>query len=258
MKGLPEEQVAADRFISDLDAPQAGRSVIAASDDAQQADLEMARLLQQNRFAPSRGFEFRLRNQLLDQLEKREAKSMSWSRFFRAAARPVMVTALAVVLLFGGALVVSPEVRASAGGWVARFVEVASPAGLLGRQAAACAGVTGRIRCPLTVAASFGADPASAKDLPEPVAEAKLDVMQTLVALDTAQAGVNFQIRVPSWLPVGYKLLGAAGQPSLAGTRGGRPARLAASCRPMRPRSSFPSRSSWFSVIRQSRQADAC
>ncbi len=213
MKGLPEERVAANRFTSDVDALQAGLPPIGTPDAARQADLETARLLQQNRFAPSRSFEFRLRNQLLDQLGKKEAKSMSWSRFFRAAARPALVTALAVVLLFGGALAVSPEVRASAGGWVARFVEVASPAGLLSRQAAPTQdGPTGA----RSLLDRRGEQPL-ATGLPEPVAEAKLDSAQNIVSLETAQAGVNFQIRVPGWLPAGYKLLGAAGQPSLEG-----------------------------------------
>ncbi len=218
-----EVQEEAERFGSALDLALAGRAGGEPPDgghEAEQADLEMARLLGQTRFAPSRRFELRLRNQLMNRLYEKEAKGMSVSRVFRSVVRPLAVATVSAVLLFGMVMVFSPQARASAGDWAARFVETDSPLALL--PARMLSGIVPQAGITPSSQPSGPEGlklPGAAPSLPGGQVgpsgiPAQSTAQQSLISLQEAQARVSFKIRVPSQLPSGYKLLGVSVPPS--------------------------------------------
>jgi hypothetical protein len=137
-------------------------------------------------------------------------------KVFRALVRPVLVAGLSAVLVIAVVFAVSPAARATAQSaaqeLVARFVEVDSPWALFlgGEEQPAPPTVTGAQDAEAgDRSASVGSEGESLEDqLPA------LDIQPSrdLVSLEEAQAGLDFQIRVPSVLPEGYTLLGVVPQ----------------------------------------------
>ena len=171
---------------------------------------------------------------------------MTPMRVFRSLVRPVLVAGLSAMIVLGVVFAASPDVRAAAQEWVARFVEVDTPWALLPvqeKQPAApgeiAAGAANEGALPEAVpvgpdelaagaAAGKGESPAlelgnegidiEPGKLPAPDAQPSGE----LVPLEEAQAGLDFQILMPSVLPEGYAFLGAAPTPELpSGMPGG-------------------------------------
>jgi hypothetical protein len=162
-------------------------------------------------------------------------------KVFRSLVRPVLVAGLSAVLVLAVVFAASPDVRAAAQetarDWVARFVEVDSPWALLFPQEKGAA-------LPTTLPAPDGqvADAVSVGEgqLPE-LAEGELPALSNegveiepgqlplpdalpgreLVSLEEAQAGLDFEILMPSALPEGYAFLGAAPRPEPPSGLGG-------------------------------------
>jgi hypothetical protein len=226
-----------ERFGRDVDRLLADQPVEEEfTDDAYQADLEVANLLGRVQFTPDPRFRSRLRSQLLHQLSDEEVQRMSPMKVFRSLARPVLVAGLSAVLVLAVVFAASPDVRAAAQetarDLVARFVEVDSPLALLFPQEKGAA-------LPTTLPAPDGqvADAVSigTGELPE-LAEGELPALSNegveiepgklplpdalpsreLVSLEEAQAGLDFEILMPSALPEGYSFLGAAPRPELS------------------------------------------
>jgi hypothetical protein len=223
-----------ERFVRDVDRLLADQPVEEEfTDDAYRADLGVANLLGRVQFMPDPRFRSRLRSQLLHQLSDEEVQRMSPMKVFRSLVRPVLVAGLSAVLVLGVVFAVSPAVRAAAQETaqelVARFVEVDSPWALLLPQKEGAA-------LPTTLPAPDGqmADAASVGEgqLPE-LGEGELPALRNegveiepgqlplpdalpsreLVSLEEAQAGLDFEILMPSALPEGYAFMGAAPRP---------------------------------------------
>ena len=211
-----------DRFTQDVDRLLAGEAVPTAADEDYQADVELARMLSQVRYPPASRFESRLRIKLQNQLAQQEIKAMSPKRKISSWVRPLFVAGLSAALLFAALLVVSPEVRAAAQDWVARFVVVDSPWTM--RSAAgqpAQSDTRPTVAAPADAAksasaASQPANSASNSDLPKPGGDVggpdvanlpKPDIQsgEQTISVEAAQAKLTFKIRVPSTLPDDYK-----------------------------------------------------
>jgi hypothetical protein len=225
-----------ERFVRDVDRLLADQPVEEEfTDDAYRADLEVANLLGRVQFTPDPRFRSRLRSHMLHQLSDEEVQRMSPMKVFRSLVRPVVVAGLSAVLVLAVVFAASPDVRAAAQetarDLVARFVEVDSPLALLFPQEKGAA-------LPTTLPAPDGqaADAVSVGEgqLPElgeikpgelpalsnegvDIDPGKLAVPdpsgRELVSLEEAQAGLDFEILMPSALPEGYAFLGAAPRP---------------------------------------------
>ena len=156
---------------------------------------------------------------------------MTPMRVFRSLVRPVLVAGLSAVIVLGVVFAASPDVRAAAQEWAARFVEVDTPWALLPvreERPAAPASITAPDELAAGAAAGKGESPAlelgnegidiEAGTLPAPDGQPSRE----LVSLEEAQAGLDFEILMPSVLPEGYAFLGAAPTPELpSGMPGG-------------------------------------
>lgn len=230
----------AKRFAQDVDLLLDGQPVEEPSDNAYRADLELANALSRVQFVPKPRFKSRLRSHLLHQLyEKEEVKTMSIVKVFRSLVRPVLVAGLSAIVVLGVVFAASPDVRAAAQEWVARFVEVDSPWALLpaGEKRPApptTIAVPGEKTADATISGtSSGKEEFPGPDnqgvegefpglgnqgvetesgqLPVPDAQPNRE----LISLEAAQAKLDFKIRVPSVLPEGYTFLGVAPMPEL-------------------------------------------
>jgi hypothetical protein len=229
-----------ERFVRDVDRLLADQPVEEEfTDDACRADLEVADLLGRVQFAPDPRFRSRLRSYLLHQLSDEEVQRMSPMRVFRSLVRPVVVAGLSAVLVLAVVFAASPDVRAAAQETarelVARFVEVDSPLALLFPQEKGAA-----LPTILPAPEGQGADVVSVDkgqlpelgglelgELPALTNEGvEIDLGELavpdasgreLVSLEEAQAGLDFEILMPSMLPERYSFLGAAPRPDLSG-----------------------------------------
>ena len=230
------------RFAQDVDALLAGQPAEAreqTADDAYQGDLALAHLLGRAGFVADPRFRSRLRSHLLYQLHDRkemEVRTMSPIRMFRSLARSALVAGLSAALVLGVVFAASPDARASAQDFLARFVEVDSPwALLLGAEK----GPASRGVVPGTEMIDSGGPGDEATGGPGPVpgvgatesrgdGEGGLELpsleelpvpdelaSRELASLEAAQTGLSFEIRMPSVLPDGYSLLGAMPRPDL-------------------------------------------
>jgi hypothetical protein len=209
-----------ERFVRDVDRLLAGHPVEEITDDAYRADLELAHLLDRMQFVPDPRFKSRLRSQLLHQLYEEEVKTMSPIRLFRSLVRPVLVAGLSAMIVLGVVFAASPAARAAAQAaaqeLVARFVEVDSPWALFpgGEKQPAPPAVTG------APGAEAGSRTVTLGPEGESLMEGELPVPDVqpspeLLSLEEAQAGLDFEIRVPSVLPDGYAFLGVMPQPEV-------------------------------------------
>jgi hypothetical protein len=227
----------AEQFARDVDRLLAGQPVAESTDDADRADLALVDLLSRAHFVPDPRFESHLRGNLLRQLYEKEAKTVSPIKVFRSLARSALVAGLSAALVLGVALAVSPDVRAAAQGWLARFIEVDSPEELLsvrkerpalpGAETGAGAGIVPEPAGEgptLQAATSLDGDSDEIMPLgPEansqapPVPVPGMQPSRELLSLEEAQANVDFEIRVPAALPEGYSFLGVAPRPESPG-----------------------------------------
>jgi hypothetical protein len=213
-----------ERFARDVDLLLAGQPVAGTSDDAYRADLSLVHLLNRARFVPDPRFKSRLRSHLLHQLyEKEEVKTMSIVKVFRSLVRPALVAGLSAMIVLGVMFAVSPDVRAAAQEWLARFVEVDSPWALLPSAeeqlvaekqpalppvpAAPSAETEDRASSGKTVPTSPEGESLTIEELEE-LSVPDVQPNRELLSLKDAQAGLDFKIRVPSVLPEGYSFLG--------------------------------------------------
>jgi hypothetical protein len=225
-----------ERFVRDVDRLLADQPVEEEfTDDAYRADLEVANLLGRVQFTPDSRFRSRLRSHMLHQLSDEEVQRMSPMRVFRSLVRPVLVAGLSAVVVLAVVFAASPAARAAAQEaaqeLVARFVEVDSPLALLFPQGEGAALPTtlpapdgqvseavgvGEGQLPELGEIELGELPALTN---EGVELDKLAVPDApdreLVSLEEAQAGLDFEILVPTALPEGYSFLGAAPRPEL-------------------------------------------
>ena len=229
-----------ERFVRDVDRLLADQPVEEEfTDDAYRADLEVANLLGRVQFAPDPRFRSRLRSHMLHQLSDEEVQRMSPMRVFRSLVRPVVVAGLSAVVVLAVVFAASPDVRAAAQetarGLVARFVEVDSPLALLFPQENEAALPTtlpapdgqvsvGEGQPPELGGIELGELPGLSNEGVEidPGQLALPDAPSPeLVSLEEAQAGLDFEILMPSALPEGYSFLGAAPRPEPPSGLGG-------------------------------------
>jgi hypothetical protein len=200
-------------FAKDVDGLLSGQLVEPTSEgEAYQADLKVAALLSRTRFVPRTDFKARLRSRLqYSELKNQEVRKMSFQSL-RSKLRPVMLMVVGAILMLGVLFAVSPDVRAAAMSFVARFVEVDSPWALLpeGDPSTVATG-DGET---LVITSGQNTKHVVSGELPEPQGLPK-DAKQALIPLEDAQAESSFEIRVPATLPDGYEFLGVMSQPKL-------------------------------------------
>lgn len=243
---------ASERFESDLEALKRDKMFPPTADESYRADLAVADLLSRAHFAPRAEFSHHLQKQFYARLETEtspstilERSNMMRNRLIRTFA----TAALAGVIVLGVIFVAVPVVVAQGTELIARFVEVKSPLVPL-TQVEGLAPDSGQPppevseQQPVQAPAPEGQAPdAQAPEAQAPEAKAPAAIptpfslpegkptptlpevpsSPELISLKQAQSKVDFKIRVPSWLPEGYKLKGVAKQPELPKGKGKAP-----------------------------------
>lgn len=219
-----------EQFARDVDLILKGQAVEGISDEAYQADLVLTKTLSQIQFEPDPRFESRLRGKLLQKLyedeREKEVRTMSLKNMFRSLVRPVLVAGVSAAVVLGVVFVASPDVRAAAGEWMARFVEVDSPWTLLPEtedrtvvdnppelspepvESIATEGAPSvSVGETVVITSGQGVKEIATGELPEPE-RPQADPRNELISPEEAQAELDFKIRIPSVLPDGYRFLG--------------------------------------------------
>jgi hypothetical protein len=229
-----------EQFARDVDLILKGQAVEEISDKAYQADLALTKTLSHMQFKPDPRFESRLRGKLLQKLyedeREKEVRTMSLKNMFRSLVRPVLVAGVSAAVVLGVVFAASPDVRAAAGEWVARFVEVDSPWTLLpetenqpvaesppdlSTEDVASVATEGApsvsVGETVVVTSGQGVKEVATGELPEPE-RSQVEPRSELISLEEAQAELDFKIRIPSVLPDGYDFLGVVPRPDLPAT----------------------------------------
>ena len=200
-----------EQFAEDVDRLYTGETPIESGDEAYQADLELANLLNRTSFTPSQAYKTQLHVQLIDQLyqqhQPKEVRPML-PKFLRSA----LVAVVAAVLLFAVVFAASPDARAATQQLVARFVGVDFVQDLLPGGEAVPNGP------PSGVSIAGGDDASGRPQSPAgsvPLLPGDTLPRTDLVTLDEAQADLQFTIKLPGYLPEGYSLMGVSPQPEL-------------------------------------------
>lgn len=200
-----------EQFAEDIDRLYSGEKLVESGDEAYQADLELADLLNRASFTPSQSYKTQLHVQLIDRLYKqhqpKEVRFM-FPKFLRSAA----VAVVAALLLFAVVFAASPDARAATQQFVARFVGVESAQDLLPGEESIPDGP------PSGVSIAGSSDSSGRPQSPAgslPLVPSDTLSRTDLITLDEAQADLEFTIKVPSYLPEGYSFLGVSPQPEL-------------------------------------------
>jgi len=207
----PEE---IEQLIHAIERSPEGEGVSDRTDKQLRSELELARLLQQARFSPAPEFTNRLYIHLTEGRSHRlAARGSRLPSSRRLAVFGLLAAGLAALLLVNGSILFLPQLRAYAQAVAARFAEVDTPWALL-------PGAKDQVVEPLPEGDLPGSnEPGQASALPNAPPTGLLgetaSLGRELVSLETAQAGVDFAIRLPAYLPEGYSLRGVLPTPAL-------------------------------------------
>jgi hypothetical protein len=200
-----------EQFAEDVDRIYRGEKPATSGDEAYQADLEFADLLNRASFTPNQAYKTQLHVQLVDKLyqqhQPKEVPNM-FSKFLRSA----MVAVVATVLLFAVVFAASPDARAATQQFVARYIGVGSVNELLPEGEALPSGP------PSGVSVTENDDANGRPQSPAgslPIQPSDTLPRNDLMTLEEAQNGMDFTIKMPSYLPEGYSFLGAVPAPEL-------------------------------------------
>lgn len=199
-----------DQFAEDVDRLYSGEPPVESGDESYRADLELADLLNRASFAPSQAYKTQLHIQLVEQLyQPHQPKEVHF--MFAKVLRSGLVAVVAALFLFAIVFAASPDARAATQQFVARFVGVGSLQELLPDGQTVPDG-------PPSGVSVAGGDTNGRPQSPSgalPLVPGDALPRTELVPLNEAQANVDFTIKVPTYLPIGYSLLGASPTPAL-------------------------------------------
>lgn len=200
-----------EQFAEDVDRLYSGERPVESGDEAYQADLELADLLNHAGFTPSQSYKTQLHIQLIDKLyQQKQPKEVTF--MFQKVFRSTLVAVVAALLLFAVVFAASPEARAATQEFMVRFVGVDSAGDLLPDGEAIPNGP------PDGVSVAGSSDTSGRPNSPAgslPLLSSDALPRTDLISVDEAQADLEFTIKVPSYLPGGYSFRGVSPQPEL-------------------------------------------
>jgi hypothetical protein len=199
-----------EQFAEDVDRLYNGERLVESGDEAYQADLELADLMNRASFTPSQSYKTQLHVQLIDRLyQQHQPKEVRF--MFPKVLRSVLVAVVAALFLFAVVFAASPDARAAAKQIAERFVGVNSASDLLpGRDTVPNGPPSG-----VSIAGNDSSGRPQSPTGSLPLNPANTQSKADMITVEEAQAYLEFTVKVPSYLPEGYSFLGVSPQPEV-------------------------------------------